>query len=393
MHQMTDFLPFAMPDIGEEEISAVVDCMRSGWLTTGPKAREFEAAFAAHLGAKHAVAVNSATAGLHLALEALEIGPGDKVITTPFTFTATAEVIRYLGADPVFVDVDSRTLNIDPDEVARVLGSGVKAKALIPVHFAGLSCDMARLMAIAEEAGIAVVEDAAHALPCVGQGKAAGTWGAAGVFSFYATKTLCTGEGGMLVTESDDIARRARAMRLHGISRDVFDRYRSKTPSWYYEVVAPGFKYNMPDMAAAMGLEQLKKVGLFQQTRARIAEAYSSAFADLPLQLPAAAEAPDLHSWHLYVIRLNLSELTVSRERFIELMAQKGIGTSVHFIPLHLQPYWRDHYKLSADAFPVSSEAYRGCVSLPIHTRMTPQDVERVVQAVREVLTEGRRAV
>jgi dTDP-4-amino-4,6-dideoxygalactose transaminase len=284
------FLPFALPDIGDEEIAEVVDTLRSGWVTTGPKAARFEQAFVDFLGdaSLQAVAVNSATAGLHLALEGLGIGPGDEVITTTHTFTATAEVVRYLGADVRLVDVDAATLNIDPAAVQAAITP--RTKALIPVHYGGLAADMPSLLAIARQHGLKVVEDAAHALPTTCGGRLVGTLDSdATVFSFYANKTITTGEGGMLVTRDPALARRARVMRLHGMNRDAFDRYTAQVPSWYYEVVAPGFKYNLTDIAAALGLQQLKKVQAFQQARQRIAAAYDAGLAGLPLQLPAAA--------------------------------------------------------------------------------------------------------
>ncbi len=394
---MSGFLPFALPDIGEEEIAEVVDTLRSGWLTTGPKARRFEQDFAAFLedgagagdgeGGLQALAVCSATAGLHLALEAVGVGPGDQVITTPYTFTATAEVIRYLGAHPVFVDIDPCTLNLDVAQVAAALTH--RTRALVPVHFGGLACDMAPLLALAQRHALAVVEDAAHALPATYRGQLVGTLGSdATVFSFYATKTLATGEGGMLVTRSAELAQRCRVMRLHGISRDAFDRYRSTKPAWHYEVVAPGFKYNMTDVAASLGLHQLRKARAFQQRRARMAQRYDEAFADLPVQLPPGPPAGDTHAWHLYVLRLR-EEAGLERGRFIERMAQEGIGCSVHFIPLHLHPYWRDTYQLRPERFPVSLATYQRVVSLPLYTRMTEADQERVVRAVRRVLAQG----
>lgn len=386
------FLPFALPDIGEEEISQVVECLRSGWITTGPKARDFEAKFAEYIGGDvEAVSVNSATAGLHLALEALGIGPGDQVLTTPYTFTATAEVIRYLGADPVFADIDARSLNMDPGSAAEVLASNPKVKALLPVHFAGRACDMTALGHVAANAGIPVVEDAAHALPATWNGRRVGALSRATVFSFYATKTITTGEGGMIVSADRELLARARTMRLHGINRDVFDRYRSQAPAWYYEVVAPGFKYNLTDLAAAIGVEQLAKADRFQARRQAIAQAYSKAFADLPVQLPSPAPAGELHSWHLYVLQLDLERLAIDRDRFIELMAEQRVGTSVHFIPLHLHPYWRDRYGFVPESFPVANGAFRRAVSLPIYTRMTEGDVERVVATVRKILLAHQR--
>jgi dTDP-4-amino-4,6-dideoxygalactose transaminase len=383
--EINKFLPFALPEIGEEEIAEVVSALRSGWVTTGPKAKQFEAEFVEYLGGGlEAVAVNSATAGLHLGLEALGIGPGDEVITTTHTFTATAEIIRYLGADPVFVDVDADTLCIDVDAVEAAITP--RTKAIIPVHFAGRSADMDRLLAIARKHGLRVMEDAAHALPTTCGGKMIGSLDSdVTVFSFYANKTITTGEGGMLVTRNPDIAKRARVMRLHGINRDAFDRFTSKAPSWYYEIVAPGFKYNMTDIAASMGIHQLKKANAFQHKRAHIAALYDQALADLPIIRPPHAADGDIHSWHLYVIQLD-GTVHVSRDQFIERMFEQGIGCSVHYIPLHLHPYWRDTYQLTPEMFPVSQRIYKRTLSLPLYTRMTDEDVMRVVAAVKEAL-------
>jgi len=379
------FLPFALPEIGDEEIAEVVSVLRSGWVTTGPKAKQFESDFADFLGGDvEAVAVNSATAGLHLGLEAMGIGPGDEVITTTHTFTATAEVIRYLGADPVFVDVDAATLCIDVDAVARAITPATQA--IIPVHFAGRSADMARLLALAKQHGLKVMEDAAHALPTTCDGRLIGTLESdVTVFSFYANKTITTGEGGMLVTRDTELAKRARVMRLHGINRDSFDRFTSKVPSWYYEIVAPGFKYNMTDIAASMGIHQLKKAKAFQRKRAHIAALYDEALAGLPIIRPPHAAEGDVHSWHLYVTQLT-DDAQVSRDVFIERLFEQGIGCSVHYIPLHLQPYWRDTYKLTPEMFPVSQRVFERTVSLPLYTRMTEADVARVVAAVKVAL-------
>lgn len=384
------FLPFALPDIGEAEIAEVVDTLRSGWVTTGPKAKRFEQDFVAFLGdvALEAVAVNSATAGLHLALEALGIGPGDEVITTTHTFTATAEVVRYLGADVVLVDIDPATLTIDVDAVEAALTP--RTRCVIPVHYAGLGADMDRLLALAARHGLKVVEDAAHALPTTHHGALVGTLASdATVFSFYANKTMTTGEGGMLVTRDRALAQRARTMRLHGISRDAFDRFTAKVPSWAYEIVAPGFKYNLTDIAAALGLQQLKRVRAFQQQRAAIAARYDAAFAGLPLVTPPGPCEGDTHAWHLYVLRLG-DDAGVARDTFIERLFALGIGVSVHYIPLHLHPYWRERYGLDAGRFPHSQQAYERMLSLPIYTRMSEADVERVIAAVRQSLGGSR---
>lgn len=380
------FLPFALPDIGEEEIAEVVDTLRNGWITTGPKARRFELDFAEFLGdtSLHCIAVNSATAGLHLALEALGIGPGDEVITTTHTFTSTAEVVRYLGADVRLVDIDPATLNIDPRAVEAAITP--RTKAIMPVHYAGLAADMKTIHAIARRHRLQVVEDAAHALPTTSQGRLVGTLpSAATVFSFYANKTITTAEGGMLVTGDADLARRARVMRLHGMNRDAFDRFTATVPSWYYEIVAPGFKYNLTDIAAALGLHQLRRARAFAEQRAAIAARFDQAFADLPLLLPPKAPHGDLHPWHLYVIRL-ADNAPIGRDAFIEALFQQGIGCSVHYIPLHLHPYWRDRYALSPTQFPHSQRAFERMVSLPLYTRMGQTEVERVIQAVRQVL-------
>jgi dTDP-4-amino-4,6-dideoxygalactose transaminase len=384
------FLPFALPEIGEEEIAEVVDTLKSGWITTGPKARRFEAAFTEFLGAGgddaplQSIAVNSATAGLHLALEALGIGPGDEVITTTHTFTATAEVVRYLGADVKLVDVDPATLNIDPAAIEAAITP--RTKALLPVHYAGLAADMPAILDIAHRHGLKVVEDAAHALPTTSAGRLVGTLGSdATVFSFYANKTMTTGEGGMLVTRDPELARRARVMRLHGMSRDAFDRFTATVPSWYYEIVAPGFKYNLTDIAAALGLHQLARARGFQQRRAEIAAQYDEAFRDLPLITPPGPLAGDTHAWHLYVLRL-ADGAALGRDAFVDALFKAGIGCSVHYIPLHLHPYWRERYGLKAQDFPHSQHAYERMLSLPIYTRMTDADVQLVVAAVRGAL-------
>lgn len=380
-----NFLPFALPDIGEDEINEVIDSLRSGWVTTGPKTKRFEEDFSKFIGeGLESISVNSATAGLHLALEAIGIKAEDEVITTPYTFTATAEVIRYLGAHPVFVDIDPNTFNIDPKKIEAAITS--KTKAIIPVHFAGLACDMQAILEIARRHNLKVIEDAAHALPTRYQGQIIGNLESdATVFSFYATKTITTGEGGMVVTRNPDIAARCKIMRLHGISRDAFDRYTSKKPAWHYEVVAPGFKYNLSDLASSLGIHQLKKSNTFQQRRQEMAKRYSIELANLPVLTPPIAPAGDLHAWHLYVVRL-LPKAGIDRNRLIELMADRGIGCSVHFIPLHIQPYWRDAYNLKPEHFPNSLNQYNQAFSLPLYTKMSDDDQTRVINALKEIL-------
>ena len=376
------FLPFARPDITEAEIDAVARAMRSGWVTTGPETKAFESEFAAYLGGGvQAVAVNSATAGLHLALEAMGIGPGDEVIAPTLTFTATAEVARYLGADAKLVDVDPTTLNIDPAQIEAAITP--RTKAILPVHYGGLACDMAAIFDIAQRHRLQVVEDAAHALPTTTKGALVGQLpSAAAVFSFYANKTMTTGEGGMVVTKDEALAARMRVMRLHGISRDAFDRFSSKTPAWYYEIVAPGFKYNMTDMAGALGRVQLQRLPAFVQRRQQLAARYLHELKDLPLILPADAPPGDTHAWHLFVIRLQ-DDAKVTRDEVIQQLSDAGIGTSVHYVPLHRQPYWRDRYGLTPEQFPAAEQAYQRMLSIPLFTAMSDDEQARVIAALK----------
>ncbi|MFQ3549188.1 MAG: DegT/DnrJ/EryC1/StrS family aminotransferase [Armatimonadota bacterium] len=384
--QTKKFLPFALPDINDDEINEVVDSLKSGWLTTGPKTKRFESDFTEFLGGGvFSLAVNSATSGLHLALEAVGVGEGDEVITTTYTFTATAEVVRYLGADPIFVDIDRGSMQISAEKIEEAISP--KTKAIIVVHFAGYACDMAKVLSIAKKHNLRVIEDAAHALPTTYNGKLIGTLDSdATVFSFYATKTIATGEGGMLITKNSEIAKRCAVMRLHGIDRDAFDRYSTDKPSWYYEIIAPGFKYNMTDIVASLGIHQLKKAYNFQEKRQKIAEYYSREFVDLPLSLPIFPKNDDMHAWHLYVIRLN-DDCKIERNDFINTLSKKGIGTSVHFIPLHIHPYWRDRYNLKPEDFPIAFDSYKRAVSLPIYTKMTESDIQLVVDSIKEILS------
>jgi dTDP-4-amino-4,6-dideoxygalactose transaminase len=379
------FLPFALPDIGDEEIFEVVDSLRSGWVTTGPKTKKFEQLFADYLGGDiETISVNSATAGLHLALEALGVGPGDEVITTSLTFTATAEVARYLGADLKFVDIDPVTLNVDVEAVKKAVSP--RTKVIIPVHYAGLACDMDSILNIAHQHGIKVVEDAAHALPTTWRGRLVGKLESeVTVFSFYANKTMTTGEGGMIVTRNKDLAKRMRIMRLHGMSKDAFDRFVSTTPAWYYEIVAPGYKYNLTDIASAIGIHQLAKLPRFLRRRQELAQRYLHELRELPLVLPADAPNGDIHAWHLFVIRLS-NNASLSRNELIQSLSDRGVGTSVHYVPLHRQPYWRDRYRLTSSMFPVAETAYQSMVSIPLYTRMSDKDQDRVICALREVL-------
>lgn len=385
-----EFVPFALPQIEEDEIDAVTECLRSGWLTTGTKAAEFEARFADTLGGgAKAVAVNSATAGLHLALLAAGVESGDEVITSTYTFTATAEAIRYVGAVPVLVDIDGRTGLMDPSAVRAKVTN--RTKAIIPVHFAGQVCDMDELTSIASEAGIPIIEDAAHAFPATYKGRQVGLIGDLTVFSFYATKPITTGEGGMIVTRDDEYVERMRRARLHGIDRDVFDRYRSKRPSWYYEVVELGFKYNLTDVAASVGICQLAKAEQFRAKREAIAREYTQALSEFPLTVPYVNRADDMHSWHLYVIQLELERLSMTRDAVIQSLADAGIGTSVHFIPLHQHPYWARELGTNGAEFPHANAMFERAISLPIYPKMSHQAVTRVIETLKTILSKAIR--
>lgn len=379
-----EYLPFALPDVGEQELDEVREAVTSGWMTKGPKTHEFELAFAEAIGNSFALAVNACTAALHLALEAANVRDGDEVITTPYTFAATAEVVRYLGATPIFVDVEPESVNIDPGLVDGAVTD--RTKAIVPVHLAGLAADMDLILDVARNHRLAVVEDAAHAFPAMYKGRPIGSIGDATCFSFYATKPITTGEGGMICTDNEEWAERCRIMSLHGISRDAWKRYSSEG-SWYYEIVAPGYKYNMTDIAAAIGLVQLKKAERMWARRRDIATRYSEVFQNEPaLQIPY--DRPDCqHAWHLYMLRLNLERLEIDRAQFIEEMKARNIGTSVHFIPLHIHPYYRETYGYEPEDFPVAYHEYLREVSLPIYSRMTDDDVADVIEAVLDVVS------
>ena len=382
------FIPFHIPAIDEDEIQSVVETLKSGWLTTGPKVKSFEEEFARYVGCKHAVAVNSGTAALHIALDAIGISEGDEVIVPAMTFAATAEVVLYFKAKPILVDCERDTFNLDPSQIEAAITS--KTKAIIPVHFGGQPCEMDQILDIAKKHNLRVIEDAAHALPASEHGRTIGTIGDITCFSFYATKTITTGEGGMATTENSEWAERMRMMSLHGISHDAWKRY-TKEGSWYYEILYPGFKYNLTDIAAAIGIEQLKKCNEFWETRQRIAMNYAKAFADLQeIQLPACRDGVQ-HAWHLFVIQLNLERLKINRNQFIEALREKEIGTSVHFIPLHLHPYYRDTFGYKPEDFPNASAVFDRIISLPIYPKMTEGNVRDVIVAVRQIVQEYRR--
>jgi dTDP-4-amino-4,6-dideoxygalactose transaminase len=385
----TDFIPFARPSIGPEEEAAVLEVLRSGWLTTGRVARCFEEEFAAFVGARSSLAVNSATSGLLLALEALGVGPGTKVATSPYTFTSSAAVARHLGAEVAFCDISRDDYNIDPDALDELLARDPGIRAVVPVHVGGMPCRMAEILELSRRRGVKVVEDAAHAFPLrLGEGLA-GTLGDAGVYSLYATKTITTGEGGMVVARDESVIRRMQTMRLHGFDRSAWDRYTSKSASWRYDVIEAGYKCNLPDLLAAVGREQLRKADIFLAQRRSIAERYAAAFAGHP-----ALENPPWHpehSWHLFSLRIRPEALKISRDEFIDALQAAGIGVSVHFIPLHIMSYWSRRYALSPEDFPEAYGKYSRTISLPIWQGMTPSQSDRVIEAVLET-AEGARA-
>ncbi len=386
IHRAT-FLPFSPPDITEEEIEAVVETLRSNWITTGPKTKQFEELFARFVGAPSALALNSCTAGLHVALAALGIGPGDEVITTPMTFCATANVIEHVGATPVLADIEPDTLTLDPARVAEQITR--RTKAIIPVHFAGHPADMRPLMMLAGQHNLAVIEDAAHSLPARYDGQRIGSIADFTAFSFYATKNLTTAEGGMLTGSPEKLAR-ARVLSLHGMSRDAWKRY-GAGGNWYYEVDAPGFKYNMTDIQAAIGLVQMKRLGQMQARRAGVVRRYNAAFSDYAeLQIPVERANVE-HAHHLYVLRLNLDRLRIDRAQFIEELKHRNIGASVHFIPIHMHPYYHEKYGWKPGEFPIAHREYYRILSLPLHPRLTDDDVDSVIGAVLDIVTTFRR--
>jgi dTDP-4-amino-4,6-dideoxygalactose transaminase len=381
-------IPFHAASVGEDEAQAAADVIRSGWLTMGPKTIEFEQNFASYVGARHAIAVSSCTAALHLALEAVGLQPGDEVLVPTTTFTATAEVVVYFKAIPVLVDVDPITLCIDPEEARKKITS--RTRAILPVHFAGQPCDMDRIQELADRHNLRVIEDAAHALPASFRGTPVGAISKLTAFSFYATKTLTTGEGGMVTTNDDELAARMKIMRLHGIGQDAWRRY-SVEGSWYYEVKAAGFKYNLTDIQSAIGIVQLSKCTELRTLRERIAKQYTEALSQCEEVQTPTVLADRESAWHLYVLRLNLDLLTIGRSEVVEQLKQKGVGTSVHFIPLHMHPYYRDAYHHCHESFPVALREYYRSFSLPIFPGMSPDQVDYVIEQVIEVAKNGRR--
>jgi dTDP-4-amino-4,6-dideoxygalactose transaminase len=390
----SDFLSFSPPLIGEEEIDEVVKTLRSGWITTGPQVERFQSEFKEYIGADGALALNSCTSALHVALAALGIGPGDRVVSTPMTFASSIHVIEHMGAEPVLVDVEPDTLNIDPEQIEAAVKADSKIKAILPVHLYGHPAEMDPILDIARRHKLAVVEDAAHSLPAKYKGRMIGAPADGDVtnlvaFSFYATKNLTTGEGGML-TGPPDIIDQARVWSLHGMSRDAYKRYTAEG-SWFYEVLLPGFKYNMPDLQAAMGVQQLAKLPQFQRRRREIVDQYHEAFAAME-GLERPVERPHVESaWHIYAIRLHLDRLKIDRSRFIEELRNRNIGSSVHFIPVHIHPYYRDKYRFAPDRFPVAFGAYERLVSLPLSPKLTDDDVADVIEAVEDILENHTR--
>ncbi len=381
------FLPFFKPSIGDAEINEVVETLKSGWLTTGPRTHRFEEEFADFVGAKYAIAVNSATAALHLGLDAVGVKPGDEVLVPTYTFAATAEVVIYFGATPVLVDCAPGQFNLDLAQLESRLTP--RTKAIIPVDVAGETPDMDRLMEIAARHNLKVVEDAAHSIPAKYKGRWVGTLADLTAFSFYANKNITTGEGGMLTTDNAEYAERARIMSLHGISKDAWKRF-SAAGSWYYEILQPGYKYNMTDIAAALGLHQLQRCLEMQQRRELIVEQYDAAFEAMPeLELPPR-QPYNQSAWHLYLLRLNLDYLKIDRNTFLENLKAANIGFSVHYIPLHMHPYYRERFDFSPESFPQAAENYRRVVTLPLYPAMSDQDVQDVIEAVQTIITENR---
>jgi dTDP-4-amino-4,6-dideoxygalactose transaminase len=382
------FLPFAVPWIGEREKQLVLESLDSGWITTGPKSQELARRVAAMTGAKHAVAVNSATGALHLALDALGIGPGDEVITSTWTFVATVNVIEHVHARPVLVDVEPDTLNLDPRLVEAAITP--RTKAIITVDYGGQPCDYAAIDAIAGPRGITVVADAAHAFGAAYRGRPVGSLARVTAFSFYATKNMTTGEGGAAVTDDLALAERIQLLSLHGMSRDAWKRY-GDTGSWYYEVVAPGWKYNLSDVLAAIGLGQLERFDEFQRRRIELVTRMTAGLADVPEVRTVKARPDVTHAWHLFPIALELERLTIDRARFINELRAENIGTSVHFIPIHRHPHFRDSLALAPEQFPVAEDAYQRAITLPLFPRMSDRDADDVVAAVRKIALAFRR--
>jgi len=383
-----DFLPPFRPTIGNEEINEVIDTLNSDWITTGPKTHKFEALFKKYIGSKHAIAVSSCTAGLHLSLVATGVKEGDEVITSPFTFASTANVIMHQKAKPIFVDIDKDTYNIDPKKIEEKITN--KTKAVIPVHYAGHPCEMDNVLKIAKEYNLITIEDAAHALGAIYKSRRVGTISDFTSFSFYATKNITTAEGGMITTDNSELGERIRILSAHGISRDAWKRYSSEG-SWYYEIMYPGYKNNMTDIQAAIGLHQVKKLEGMQKRREEIVKKYNEEFEKIPEITPPTIRNCVRHAWHLYPIQLNTDVLRIDRNKFIEALNAENIGTSVHFIPIHLHPYYRKRFGFKRGDFPIAESTYDRIISLPLHPKMNDEDVKDVVVAVNKIVNHYKK--
>jgi len=382
----TAFLPYCLPEIGPEEIEEVVDSLRSGWITTGPKVKKFEEQFAEYLGIEHAIAVNSCTAALHISLAALGVGPRDEVIVPTLTFCATANVVAHLGARPVIVDIDEH-YQISLEAVERAITP--QTKAIIPVHYAGQAADLDEISALARAHRIPIIEDAAHAAGTEYQGRKIGNHGNTAAFSFYATKNMTSGEGGMITTNDSELAAKMRRLALHGMSRDAWKRY-TQAGSWYYEILEPGYKDNMTDLAASIGLHQLRKLDRFNQRRQDLARRYDRAFAPLECFKLMGPRANRNHVYHLYPIEVIPGTLAINRDQIIETLKEMNIGTSVHFIPLHRHPYYRDIHGYRADQFPMAERVFENLLSLPLYPKMSDSDADEVMEAVITVVLANR---
>lgn len=385
MNKRDEFLPYCRPYFDDEELNRVADVLKSGWWTKGSVTREFEKVFAEYVGAKHAVAVNSCTAAMHIALVAKGIGEGDEVISTPMTFCSTINTIVHTGAKPVLVDIDSKTGLIDVDKIEAAITE--KTKAIVPVHYAGQSCDMDKINAIAEKYGLFVLEDCAHALSTEYKGRKIGSMGNACAYSFYVTKNISTAEGGMLTTDDEGLYEKASVLSLHGMSKNAWSRYGTKG-DWKYEVCDPGFKYNLTDIAAALGIAQMNKLDEMQAIRTEYAEMYNKAFDEIDGITYLKDNGLGKNSAHLYAIQIDKDKFNIDRDAFIELLKDYNIGTSVHFIPICMHPYYINNFGYKKGDFPATEKMFEGIISLPLYPSMSREDVMYVIEAVREIARE-----
>ena len=393
-------VPFYKPSVGQAEIDEVVDTLKNGWLTTGPKTKQFEAEFSRYIGQKHSIAVNSCTAALHLALEAIGVKAGQTVVVPTMTFAATAEVVRYFNAKPLLVDCNTRDFNLDPADADRriqeAIARGEQVTAILPVHYGGQVVDVPAITRLAQKYQLRIIEDAAHCCPAFYRDNAASPWTSVGAgaaiscYSFYANKTITTGEGGMACTQDDALADRMRIMSLHGISRDAWKRFTAEG-SWYYEIVAPGFKYNLTDVASSIGIHQLRRADELHKKRTKLAENYQQRLQDVEELILPQAHPDRIHSWHLYAIRLKVDRLKIDRGAVIDLLKQRGVGTSVHWMPLHMHPYYRETYGYKAEDLPQAASLYPEIISLPLFPDMNESQLDFVVQSLREIIAQNRK--